>query len=89
MIWDVHPGSWIRIFSHPGTRIKKAPDPGSAIILSLHILLVNVIQKIIFVFRQTSDNNSITASDDPFTLCTPLVKITEAHMYVTGWIHYA
>jgi hypothetical protein len=75
MIWDVHHGSWIRIFSHPGTRVKKAPDPGSAILLSLHILLVHVNQKIIFVFRQTSDNNSITATDDPFTFCIPLVKL--------------
>jgi hypothetical protein len=75
MIWDVHPGSWIRIFSHPGTRIKKVLDPGSAILLSLHILPVHVIQKIIFVFHQTSDNTSITATDDYFTFCTPLVKL--------------
>ncbi len=31
-IWDVHPGSRIRIqtFFHPGSRKQKAPDPGFA-----------------------------------------------------------
>ncbi len=39
MIRVVLPGSWIRMltFSHPGSRIEKAPNPGSATLIVVEL----------------------------------------------------
>jgi hypothetical protein len=47
LIWDVYPGSE---FFHPGSRVKKVPDPGSRI--RIHIKEAFLTQKIVSMLSE-------------------------------------